>query len=248
MRTWFSRDNSSDWWFRCKVSNEYGSVYSNSVSFNLTSGWNAAPFYSSDHFYNPDIARVEIGKSAELRRQFYFSNDFVWQVSTNGGSSWSAVSGSNYSASVREVTYYADKDRADIAVLTINSVTPDIMSYRYRVLAGNNAGEAYSDVITLEIREIAPVITSHPTNTSAPNGGSATFSVAATGADSYRWQYSNNGGSSWSNVTGGAYHNTTTPTLTIDPVMAGTNGYQYRCAVTNAKGTTNSKAAKLTVQ
>lgn len=95
----------------------------------------------------------------------------------------------------------------------------------------------------------APVITVQPSPQSVTQPATATFSVTATGATSYQWQRSTDGGSTWNNVstgTGGTTNSYTTAATSVSGGNANNND-QYRCAVTNANGTTNSNGALLSV-
>ena len=85
-----------------------------------------------------------------------------------------------------------------------------------------------------------PVITTQPKSQTISVGSAVTFTVAATYAESYQWQYSKDGGSTWLNST------STTASLSFTATMA-LSGRQYRCKVTNANGDTISGAATLTV-
>ncbi len=78
---------------------------------------------------------------------------------------------------------------------------------------------------------------------SVKEGGTAAFTVEATGAASYQWQYRSSGGS-WLNSPA---EGNKTATLKV-PATAGRNGNQYRCKVTNAAGSSWSSAATLTVK
>ena len=80
-----------------------------------------------------------------------------------------------------------------------------------------------------------PIITSQPVSATVTSGGSASFSVTATGATGYQWTF--NG----SNI-GGA----TGATHTISSVTAANAG-SYRVVVSNAAGSLNSDTATLTV-
>ncbi len=71
-------------------------------------------------------------------------------------------------------------------------------------------------------------------------GETVTFAAAATGAESYQWQYSNNGGSAWAKCSG------TEATLSLKTSSA-MNGLLYRCVVTNAYGSVTTNAVTLTV-
>ncbi len=88
-----------------------------------------------------------------------------------------------------------------------------------------------------------PVITTQPSNKSVVENTSVKFTVKATGAASYQWQYRKNSTTSWYNSTGTGNK---TAALTVDATSA-RNGFEFRCKVTNASGSTYSSAAKLTV-
>ena len=81
----------------------------------------------------------------------------------------------------------------------------------------------------------APVITQQPQDTTVCEGGTATFSVTATNADSYQWQKDG------SNISGA-----TSDTYTINSVTSSDAG-SYTCVVSNSNGSTTSNSATLTV-
>ena len=83
-----------------------------------------------------------------------------------------------------------------------------------------------------------PQITQQPADRTVPIGGTATFTVAATGTAplSYQWQKNS------TNIAGA-----TTASYTTPPVGAGDNNSAYRCVVTNAAGTVTSNAGILTI-
>jgi spore germination protein GerM len=140
---------------------------------------------------------------------------YQWQRSTNGGSTWSNLSGATGSTYNTGATTTA-MDGHRFRCVVSNGVSPD---------ATSNAA-----ILAVSTAPIPPSITSHPANQSviAPNG--ATFSVTATGTAplSYQWQRSTNGGSTWSNLSGaaGSTYNTGTTTTAMD-------GHRFRCVVSN---------------
>lgn len=79
-----------------------------------------------------------------------------------------------------------------------------------------------------------PTITGQPASQFVTvSAGVGTFTVSTTGAVSYQWQESTNGGSSWSDISnGGVYSGATTATLAITNPGIGMNYYQYKCIVT----------------
>jgi hypothetical protein len=81
-------------------------------------------------------------------------------------------------------------------------------------------------------------------------GGSATFTVSATGAAplSYQWQRQAAGSSTWSNLSDNAiYSGTLTATLTVGSVAAAMNGDTFRCVITNARDSVSTSPATLVV-
>lgn len=94
-----------------------------------------------------------------------------------------------------------------------------------------------------------PTITAQPANKTVANGATATFSVTATDAGSYQWQ--ENTGSGWNNITnGGNYSGATTATLSVAKTLVSQTGYQYQVIVRATAPCTNnitSSAATLTV-
>ena len=100
-----------------------------------------------------------------------------------------------------------------------------------------------------------PYIITQPANASCVHSSTAaTFTLTKDSelAVTYLWQYSTNGGSSWSTasgtVSGCVFTNGTTATLTCTPTTTGLTGAKIRCQVTNSLGTTNTDGnATLTI-
>lgn len=119
---------------------------------------------------------------------------------------------------------------------------------------GTNPGIVNTNAATLTVNApaVGPTINVQPTGQAVAAPAAATFTVTATtsgGALSYQWQRSASGGGAWANVaagTGGTTNSYTTPATTVSGGNAN-NGDQYRCAVTDSNGSTNSSAVSLTV-
>ena len=109
-----------------------------------------------------------------------------------------------------------------------------------RSLNGGN-GEV---VISYTVLTIAPVVTTQPTSQSVPSGGTLTFTAGASGTPTptVQWQYSVDGGTSWSNLAG-----FTAASFTAGPLTAFENGWEVRAVFTNAGGTATSNAATITI-
>ncbi len=158
------------------------------------------------------------------------------QAACEGGSATFSVVASGAAA----LAYQWQRNSVDIpgatgTSLTINPVgAGDAGTYRVRV--SNPCGSVNSNGVALTIR--TPVsITQHPTNQSACAGGSASFTVAATGSPTIAYQWQRNTVS----IPGA-----TSATYTDNNVQAGDVG-SYRCVVTNPCGSVNSNSATLSL-
>ncbi len=148
-----------------------------------------------------------------------------WQVSTDGGATFSNVSG---------------------ATSTTLSFTTTLSQNgnQYRAVFTNSAGTATTTAATLTVNSpTPPVITAQPANQTASAGQTATFTAAATGSPlpAVQWQVSTDGGANFSNVSGAT---STTPSFTT---TLSQNGNQYRAVFTNSAGSATTTAATLTV-
>lgn len=171
---------------------------------------------------------------------------------TNGSyynlSVWSAGSASNGGARISVDTLGRTDGSGDVGKqfnppagsFTQRYVTPynfmaqsnviTILCHAARFSAGSGGWIYFDDV------QLSPGITGatiNPGNPTVCAGTSATFgpvSATSSGAMTYQWQVSSNGGSSYSNVSGGTGADTSTyVTAAVTPAM---NGYLYRCVVT----------------
>ena len=116
------------------------------------------------------------------------------------------------------------------------------------VLFGGSNVTGYADADTWTLAPLpaaAPTVTTQPTNQSETPGQTATFTTAASGnpTPTVVWQYSTDGGSTWSTVPG----NATSPTLS--GVVLGTfeDGWKFRAVFTNTAGSATTNSATLTV-
>ncbi|HVU33786.1 MAG TPA: immunoglobulin domain-containing protein [Opitutaceae bacterium] len=163
-----------------------------------------------------------------------------WQVSTDGGTTWTPLSdGGQYSGT-------------GSPTLTITGVTSNLNAAQYECVATNSAapGGVASSPATLAVVTVAPTITVQPNNQSTGTGGSVSFFVAATGTPTptFQWEVSTDSGVTWHAVSnGGVYSGVTTSTLTITGATTALNNNQYRALASNAGGATPSAAATLTV-
>ncbi len=150
---------------------------------------------------------------------------YQWQVSTNGGGSFTDISG------------------ATTSTLTLTAVTLAMNNNQYRCVLSSSCGGGLTSTVALLTVNLAAAITSQPANTAACVGANASFNVTATGATSYQWQLSTNGGGSFADIPG-----SNTSTLSLTAVTLAMNNNQYRCNVGSGCGPAlTSNAAILTV-
>lgn len=163
---------------------------------------------------------------------------FQWQVSTNGGVTWT------------NLTNVAPYSGVTLSTLTITGVTAGMHNNRYRVIVGGQCPPQplTSSAAVLNVN-VPPAITTNPTSISRCLGTSASFTAAASVSSgnasfSYQWQVSVDGGVTFSNISGA-----TSATYTIASVTQAMNGNRYRCVVTVAPcaTTATTTAATLTV-
>lgn len=210
--------------YRVVYSNSVGSVTSDAVVLDVQ--------YTPFMVNQPSATTVNEGSTATFTAS---SNgnptaSIQWQVSTNGGSSWSNISGAtSESYTTPATTYVYDQ-------------------YQYRAVFTNSVGSVTSDAAVLTVLYIPVVVDTFdadPIGVTTTAGNTATFSVdsgsiTANPSASVQWQVSTNNGASWSNISGATSVSYTTPTLT-----SGYNGYLYRAVWTNSQGSLNTQIAAL---
>lgn len=155
------------------------------------------------------------------------TGNYQWQVSTNGGSTWTNVAGQTTSS------------------YTITGVTTALNNNQYRCVVSNQCGNTNSNAAILTVNA-GVTITAQPVDLSLCSGSSATFCVTGTGTGlTYQWQSNPVGcGGPWTNIAGA-----TSACYNIPAVTAGMNNTFYRCQVTSTCGPTTitSNCAALTV-
>ena len=110
------------------------------------------------------------------------------------------------------------------------------------MIPGSLAALALAMACTSSHSDAALAFTTQPASQTVYSGGTATFTVAASGnpSPSFVWQRSNDSGATWtpiSGVTGSTYRFTVKPT---------DNGAQFLASATNASGSVNSLPATVT--
>lgn len=214
--------------YRAVVSNSEGSVISDEVAYVESNVASSAPGNDGLSFGTPYTIA---GQSVVLDASEYVSNPgsstISWEVSTNAGSTWSAVLG------------------ADTPVLTVSNPTLAQNGHRYRITITNSLGTA---VLTGGIGVYAtgsvPSSTGNVEDVAVFENNQARFSVSASGTPSpaIQWQVSEDNGTTWENLTG-----ETKRYLKIDQTDISMDGNLYRTVLTNSVGTHYTSPGKMTV-
>ena len=209
----------SGWEYRATFKNSAGEASSKAATLTVHS----VPTVTEQ----PVSVTVEEGQGAafEAAASGYPAPTVQWERSTNGGGSWTALTG-------------ATSDR-----LAIASAKTSESGYEYRASFKNAAGKATSEAATLTVRKL-PLITKQPVDATVDEGQSAAFEASASGFPSpaVQWEVSTNGGGAWSPVEGA-----TADRLTIADAKASESGEEFRAVFVNAAGEATSSAASLTV-
>jgi hypothetical protein len=212
--------------FRVRVSNAAGSVDSSSVRLTVTALQKAPTFSTqpaSTAVVAPATATFNAGAAGSP------APSLKWQVSVDGGASFSDLAGATGTSFTTAPTVVGDN------------------GHLYRVVATNSVGSATSAAAVLMVNAaaVAPAFTTQPAAVTINAGQDAHFTAAASGVPTptLQWQRSTNGGASWSDI-GGA----TGSTLDLIGVPLASDGQRFRVVATNSVASIPSSAVLLTVQ
>jgi hypothetical protein len=152
-----------------------------------------------------------------------------WQVSTDGGASWTAIGGATSSS----FSFTAASAQN---------------GYEYRAVFTNALGSASTRGATLTVTaagsgESAPQITEQPASQLTYASATVAFSAAASGnpTPTVQWYVTSDGGTTWQPISNGyasTYYHIT---------GAQENGYEYRAVFTNSAGSATTQWATLTI-
>ncbi|MBO4677416.1 MAG: leucine-rich repeat domain-containing protein [Oscillospiraceae bacterium] len=207
-------------YYRCKVSNAGGSVYSNKAKLTVTSAVSKPEITTQ-----PKAQTAAAGETATFKVVASGTGlTYQWQYSTDYGKTWH------------------DKAGSTKATHTV-TVKASYNGYLYRCKVTNSAGTVTSSKVRLTVSGVKPKILSQPAAKTAAAGESVTFKVVAAGVGmTYQWQYKTAGSSTWKDKSGA-----TSASYTVT-AKESYNGIQYRCVVTNSIGSVTSDPAVLTVK
>lgn len=150
--------------------------------------------------------------------------NYQWQVSTNGGTTFTNISGANTNS------------------YTLSGATSTMNGNKYRVvLNGDCATNLNSNAATLNVNAGA-VINTQPVDQEVCEGGNAIFSASVADANSFQWQISTDGGATFSDISGA-----TSSTLNLNNINSSMSNNRYRLIANGSCGNATSAAGNLSV-
>ena len=200
-----------------------------SAGYAIVSATPTAPQVTSQ----PQPQTVLEGQSATFTAgaSGYPSSLVQWQVSTDGGATFTPVSGGT-------------SDTLTIPTTTIGQNGDEYEA----VFSNGTAPDATTNPALLTVNaDIAPTIALQPADQTSTPGDNVSFTATATGDPdpSVVWQVAENGPTSWKNIEG----NGTATSDTLSGPVYGTfeNGWEVRAVFTNDAGSATTNPATLTV-
>ncbi|HLV94317.1 MAG TPA: immunoglobulin domain-containing protein, partial [Candidatus Acidoferrales bacterium] len=203
--------------FEVTITNGEGSVTSNPATLTV----NAAPPTITTQ---PATQMVLVGQTATFSVVATGTAPLTYQWMANTGSGFNNISGA----------------------ISSSYTTPPAMSTddgtAFQVVVTNAEGSATSNSVTLTVTSpVSPTITTQPANQTVIIGQTATFSVVATGTAPLTYQWMENTGSGFNNISGATSSSYTTPST-----MSTDTGTIFEVTVSNAQGSVTSNPATLT--
>ena len=193
---------------------------SRTLNFTITAG--TAPVISTQ----PSDLTVCAGNNASFNIAAN-GGTYQWQLSTNGGTSFTNITGATTSS------------------YTVTGASTAQSGNLYRCVVSNACGNSVNSTSALLTVANGTTITTQPADASLCVGSSNIFRVVASGANlTYQWQRSTDGGVNWSNISGA-----TDVQYTLTGITLSMNGDRFRCIVngTCVPTSATSTAATLTV-
>lgn len=163
-------------------------------------------------------------------------NTYQWQVSTNGGGTYTNLTNTPPYSGVNTPT------------LTINPASPALAGNLYRCIITGCNTPVNSQAATLLPGDQVE-ITQQPVDQNTCANQQVSFSTNIQGQGTFQWQISTDGGSNFNNINNaGPYSGANTSTLIINPVTIAMDNHRFRCLISgDCNGELITQIATLTV-
>ena len=218
-------DENAAWKYRCLINGVENTLISNEVGITVTTELRIIS--------QPADAVAAAGAEAVFEVKAVNAAKWIWEEETAG--EWT-------DASAYTVTLV--DERTSQLKLT---ATDAMKGKKFRChLIGVNGDDLYTEPASLITGSAARII-KQPENVSAANGGKAVLHVDAENAITYQWQYDDGISGWWDLVERDDRIGTNTDTLTlvVRPTVA---EFKYRCVITGAENTVETKAVMINIK
>jgi len=229
-----------------------GGVYSGSATdtLTITSATAAMDGYQYEAVFSNGIGTAATSASATLTVQYgpvVTASPADQAVDVGATASFTAAAGGDPVPSVQwEVS--SDGGATFTAIRRATSLTYSFAASaaqdgnEYEAVFTNAIGTATTTPATLTV-QTAAIVTANPINQAVADGGTATFTAAATGnpTPSVQWEVSTDGGTTFSAISGA------TSVSYSFTASAAQDGNEYEAVFTNAAGAATTVAATLTI-
>ena len=163
----------------------------------------------------PQDVVAEVGDSVSMSVETSEPASYQWQYSADGGTTWTNLAW----ASAKEAT------------LTTPALIKARLSWVFRCKVKSNDNEVlYTRTVSL-LDPNPYAIVSEPQDVAAGVGDSVTMTVEVSKQASYQWQYSADGGTTWTNL---AWASAKEATLTTPALIKARLTWVFRCKTTSA--------------
>ena len=223
-------DSHNGFLFRCLVSNKAGSL--ESLPARLTLPGKVVPFDEK-----PADCTAAPGEEVTFHARLQGADKLQWQYSKDEGKTWGNLTNGEFWRG----------NRTDTLTFTADSKHDGFL---FRCSAALEGETVCSDSARLTIESqamVPPAIQAQTGDIIVHEGEEVTLSVEAEGAQTYQWQYSRDKGKTWANFRNSkVWDGSEAATLTFKASLS-QDEMLFRCAVSNAAGTAESKPILLSV-
>ena len=223
-------DSHNGFLFRCLVSNKAGSL--ESLPARLTLPGKVVPFDEK-----PADCTAAPGEEVSFHAHLQGADKLQWQYSKDEGTTWGNLTNGEFWRG----------NKTDTLTFTADSKHDGFL---FRCSAALEGETVCSDFARLTIENqamVPPSIQAQTGDIIVHEGEEVTLSVEAEGAQTYQWQYSRDKGKTWANFRNSkVWDGNEAATLTFKASLS-QDEMLFRCAVTNAAGTAESKPILLSV-
>ena len=115
--------------------------------------------------------------------------------------------------------------------------------YKYKCVVSYGEESVTSDVVTLTVSKVVPIIKTQPRALAIKLGDTATFKVVAEDVQTYQWYYQKPNSDNWIAVTSSAGKKAAYSFTTLERH----HNYRYKCVLTYGKEVVETNAVRLTV-